>query len=319
VMVDGEVSTWSTVRVGVPQGSILGPLLFTLFINDLPTVLRSTKTMLYADDTTIYHSCPDPQELQEALAGDLSRMADWLKTNHLYMNVRKTKLLLLAMSGRAQELDRVRLTVNDVEVERRNDVKFLGVIIDSELTWEKHVAAVRRKCFGSLATLRRLRHTLPVRLKARLFSALIRPHLDYCSVAWQECSKLLQRRIEQIQNYGMRQILMMPPRTSSELLRGMLAWDQLTKRRSMLRLQLMHRCIHGLAPEYLCSRFQTNSTLPNYARSRGWNNVHLRRTNTDWYKKSFEYMGAKDWNSLPNELKSITSKQAFRTCVRCYL
>ena len=71
VMVDNEVSTWSTVRVGVPQGSILGPLLFTLFINDLPTVLRSTKTMLYADDITIYHSCPDPQELQEALAGDI--------------------------------------------------------------------------------------------------------------------------------------------------------------------------------------------------------------------------------------------------------
>ena len=152
-----------------------------------------------------------------------------------------------------------------------------------------------------------------------IFSALIRPHLDYCSVAWQECSKLPQRRIEQIQNYGMRQILMMPPQTSSELLRGMLAWDQLTKRRSMLQLQLMHRCIHGLVPEYLCSRFQTNSTLPNYARTRGWNNVHLRWPNTDWYKKSFEYMGAKDWNSLPNELKSITSKQAFRTCVRCYL
>ena len=97
--------------------------------------------------------------------------------------VRKTKLQLLSRRGRAQELDRVRLTVNDVEVERRNNVKFLGVIIDIELTWEKHVAAVRRKCFGSLATLRHLRHTLPVSLKARLFSALIRPHLDFCSVA----------------------------------------------------------------------------------------------------------------------------------------
>ena len=84
--------------------------------------------------------------LQEALAGNLSRMADWLKTNHLCMNVRKTKLLLLARRGRAQELDRERLTVNDVEVERRDNVKFLGVTIDSELIWEKHVAAVRRKC-----------------------------------------------------------------------------------------------------------------------------------------------------------------------------
>ena len=319
VVVDGEVSPWSTIRMGVPQGSILGPLLFTLFINDLPSVLQSTKTMLYADDTTIYHSCPDPQQLQEALADDLLRMTSWLKTNHLHINVRKTKLLLLARRGRAHELDRVRLSVNDVEIERQNNVKFLGVIIDSELNWEKHVAAVRRKCIGGLATVRRLRHTLPASLKARLYSALIQPHLDYCAVAWQECSKLQQRRIEQIQNYGMRQILTMPPRTSSELLRGVLSWDQLTKRRSILRLQLMHRCMHGLAPEYLCSRFQTNSTLPNYAKTRGWNNVHLRRPNTDWYKRSFEYQGAKDWNSLPNELKSITSKHVFTTCLRCYL
>jgi len=67
--------------------------------------------------------------------------------------------------------------------------------------------------------------------------------------------------------------------------------------------------MHGLAPEYLCSYFHTNSTLPNHVRTRGWNNVHLYRPNADWHKKSFGYMGAKDWNSLPNELKSITSKQ----------
>ena len=94
---------------------------------------------------------------------------------------------------------------------------------------------------------------------------------------------------------------MVPPQTSSELLRGVLAWYQLTKHRSMLRLQLMHRCMQGLVPEYFCSCFQTNSTLPNHARTREWNNVHLHQPNTDWYKKSFESEGLE----LPNELKSI--------------
>jgi len=106
----------------------------------------------------------------------------------------------------------------------------------------------------------------------------------------------------------MRQILMMPPPTSSELLRGILAWDQLTKHRSMLWLQLMHTCMHGLAPEYLCSHFQTNTTLPNHARTKGWDKVHLRWLNTDLYKKSFEYMEAKDWNSP--ELKSILNRHS---------
>ena len=319
VVIDGELSSWRTVETGVPQGSILGPLLFTLFVNDLPTVVQSCKVMLYADDTTIYHSCQDSQQLQDTLVNDLSSIANWLKTNHLQMNVTKTKLLLLARRSRIQELDKVKLSVNDVEVERRDDVKFLGVVIDGELNWEKHVAAVRKKCFGGLATLRRLRNTLPVSLKSGLFNALIRPHLDYCSVVWQECSKVQQGKIEQIQNYSMRQILSMPPRTPSELLRGILGWDQLAKRRSMLRLQLMHRCMHGLAPGYLCSRFQLNSSLPNYARTRGWNNIHLHRLNTNWYKKSFEFMGAKDWNSLPSDFKGITSKYTFRTCVKSIL
>ena len=87
---------------------------------------------------------------------DLLSIANWLKTNHLQMNVTKTKLLLLARRSRVQELDKVKLSVNDVEVERHDDVKFLGMVIYSELNWEKRV---RKKCFGGLATLRRLRNT----------------------------------------------------------------------------------------------------------------------------------------------------------------
>ena len=128
-----------------------------------------------------YHSCHDSRQLQDTLVNDLLSIANWLKTNHLQMNVTKTKLLLLARRSRVQELDKVKLSVNDVEVERHDDVKFLGMVIYSELNWEKRV---RKKCFGGLATLRRLRNTLPINLKSGLFSALIRPCLDYCSVVW---------------------------------------------------------------------------------------------------------------------------------------
>ena len=115
--------------MGVPQGSILSPLLFTLFVNDFPTVVQSCKVMLYADNTTIYHSCHDSRQLQDTLANDLSSIANWLKTSHLQMNVTKTKLLLLARRSRIQEFDKVKLSVNGVEIERRDDVKFLGVVM----------------------------------------------------------------------------------------------------------------------------------------------------------------------------------------------
>ena len=243
----------------------------------------------------------------------LAKVFEKLVHQQLYVYLQKHKILHLAQSG-----FRPGHTTQDVIVASVDDWR-RGLVIDSELNWEKHVAAVRKKCFGGLATLRRLRNTLLVSLKSGLFNALIRPYLDYCSVVWQECSKVQQGKLEQIQNYGMRQILSMPPRTPSELLRGILEWDQLAKCRMMLRLQLMHRCMHVLVPGYLCSCFQLNSSLPNYARTRGWNNIHLHCPNTNWYKKLFEYTGAKDWNSLPSDLKSVTSKSTFKTYVKSIL
>ena len=112
----------------------------------------------------------------------------------------------------------------------------MGVVLDDGLMWKEQVVNVRRKCFAGLAKLRRVKDILPSETKRKIYNAIILPHLDYCCVVWQECSLELQRKIESIQNYGMRLILSKPARTPSDELRKAMRWVPLERRRKMFWL-----------------------------------------------------------------------------------
>ena len=185
------------------------------------------------------------------LVKDLNDVDQWVDENKLMLNAKKTQLLLLGRKGRAQELEDVSVTLNGEQLPRSRMVKCLGASIDDGLMWKEHVDSLRKKCYCGLAKLRRLRDVLPPETK-KVYNALVLPHLDYCSVVWQECTKELQQKEERIQNYGMHLILSKPPRTASSGLRETLKWTPLTERRRLLKmaLDLVHRCVNRQSPEY---------------------------------------------------------------------
>ena len=131
-------------------------------------------------------------------------VAEWVEQNGLKLNEAKTQMILLCRKKRSKELENVVVKLKGQDVARSRKVKYLGVWVDEGLTWADHVEAVRKKCLGGLAKLRRLRDTLPAALKKNIYNALVLPHLDYCCVLWQECRTQLQQRVERIQNYAMR-------------------------------------------------------------------------------------------------------------------
>ena len=192
--------------------------------------------------------------------------------------------------------------MNKEVIERSRLVKCLGALVDDGLNWKEHVQSVRRKCFAGLAKLRRLRDVLPPKTKKQIYNGLVQPHLDYCSVVWQECSRELRRSLERVQNYGMRLILSKPPRTPSEQLREELGWKTLEERRSRSRLYLVHKCITGQAPASLCQRVELNTR-----NTRGGLKLVLPRPTTDFFKKSFCFRGAQDWNTLPSDIRTINT------------
>ena len=318
VCVGQDRSDWIDVHKGVPQGSVLGPLLFILYVNDLPRVLEACTIKQYADDTTVSHTAVSASDLELSLNRDMESITKWMDKNRLKLNAKKTQLLLLGRRFRAHELESVKVIMNGEQLIRSRMVKYLGVWIDDGLTWRRHIEMVRKKCFSGLSNLRRFSGVLPSALKKKVYNALVLPHLDYCSVVWQECVKELQLKVERIQNYGIRLILSKPPLTPSADLRKALGWLPLTDRRRLSRLALVHRCINSKGPEYMSEIFKTNEDVGCRV-TRGYKKMHIFPVKTEWYKRSFAFKGSQEWNLLPRELRETRSTLVFKNLLRKWI
>ena len=241
---------------------------------------------LYADDTTLYYSSKNLSDLKDSVESDVEKVSKWIDDNGLTMNSSKTQCMFLSRKRREREVAEVRIVHRGEELTSGSSVKYLGVVVDKDLKWKEQVSHVRKKCLATLSKLRRIFPALPVSMRILLYSALVLPHLDFCSSVWHHCGETLTRRIEKIQNYAMRLITSSPPRTSSDELREKLSWMTLRDRRRFHILCKVHQCLHRHAPEYLCKKFTINP-----GRTRRFGNVYLQRPWTEFYRRSFEYGG----------------------------
>ena len=210
VCVGQETSPWMTPKFGVPQGSILGPLLFILFVNALPKSVNQCSLNMYADDTTLYTAAETADQAIETLRADAELTLAWFNQNRLIVNVKKTHFMAIGRRRRRMEISEAKLALQNVELYPEQTVTYLGVCLDDQLIWKKHVNKVRSKCFMGLAKLNRVCRDLPMATRKKLYCALIQPHTDYCSVVWDQMSENLNNKVEAIQNAGIRFILGAP-------------------------------------------------------------------------------------------------------------
>ena len=176
-----------TVQCGVPQGSNLGPLLFSIYINDLPNCLKYTQASMFADDTNLSCSGSSPEGIEHKLNTDLCNVNRWLNANKLTLNTKKTKLMLIASKRKITGIPNgVQIFINDLEIEQVKQKEVLGVIIDDELKWKKHISAQCKKLSSAIALLRRAKAFLPHIELLRMYNALVVPHFTYCSTVWND-------------------------------------------------------------------------------------------------------------------------------------
>jgi len=180
VSIDDCASDVSTVDIGVPQGSVLGPLLFILYINDMSRSSNIFNFVHFADDTTVFLKRDVVEELEQSVNVELVNLDTWLKANRLSLNVSKTFYMLIT----DRSIDDVRICIDGRGIERVNSAKFLGITIDERLSFRYHVQDVYSHLARSVGLLRRLSSVVPCRVKLAIYNALIFSKASYGIAAW---------------------------------------------------------------------------------------------------------------------------------------
>ena len=182
--INGAESADREVNCGVPQGSILGPLLFLLYINDLPHA-AALLALLYADDTTLMLAHKDPKELYRILNHNLEKMEDWFAANFLTLHPKKTRFIHYGKKPEELSLSLCGDKIEQIhDAGKEKSFKLVGVHLDENLTWKHHIGHIRTKVLKSMIMIIKAKHTIPRPIKIMLHKALVQCHIDYCLPIW---------------------------------------------------------------------------------------------------------------------------------------
>ena len=234
VWVDGETSNLRPVISGVPQGSVLGPLLFLAYINDLPSLLQS-HCRLFADDALLYNTYNNANILQN----DLTRLESWSKQWQMSFNISKCFFLRVGNL----DVDNCSYYLGGTLLEKVNSHPYLGVELQSNLKWNKHIESIANKATQRLAMLRRALKTADAPTRKIAYFSIVRPTLEYASQIWDPYEKKYSKKLEKVQNQALRFIYQIKGRTSFSTLRAKTNFPSLKSRRQNSRYQLLTKCL----------------------------------------------------------------------------
>ena len=205
VQINQTCSSTQTIKCGVPQGSILGPLFFILYINDLPRASKLSELLLFADDTSIFFSHSNPKYLENVLNTELLNIDVWLRCNKLSINTQKTNYVIFSPSQRRVNHS-FSLSFGGQPLTQSTVTKFLGVYLDEHLTWKHHINFVCKQIAKSIGILSRTHLYSSCKTKLMLYYTLIYPYITYCNSTWSSTYVSNLNRIYLLQKRAVRAV-----------------------------------------------------------------------------------------------------------------
>ena len=309
----GSTSQLVPVLSGVPQGSVLGPLLFLTFINNLCHIPFSSgsKLVLFANDTSLYKSIDSRHDF-EAFQEDINKIYGWFTTNFLQSNAKKTKAMVISTKHNPY-LD-FQLHLNNQAIGRVNDIMFLGIRISAKLSWNFHIDIICKKARRIIGLIHRNFHLAPKHLCHTLYITLVCPILEYSCTTWHPLNKTLTNHSESIQRFACRVILQS----------WNLEHDDLLSRTSLPTLEAHHDCSTVVQVFKILAGLSSAPTvfIPHTCSdSRRYHScmLYIPFSCLMLYQRSFFHLGPKLWNKLPENIASCVTLPAFKAAVRAII
>ena len=317
---NNTLSKFETISIGVPQGSVLGPLLFLLFVNDICKSPLYSQISLFADDTCLYHSGPSIESIIPKIQTDVSRVLKWFSDNKLTVNSEKSFAIVV---GSRQKLTSLPfpyppVTFGETVLKYETVAQYLGVTIDSCLTWKEHINSLTSKIKPKLGALARLSKCLPQAELDTIYKTTIQPYIDYGIIIWGHHSQCNLNMVQKFQNRAARLVTRNFDylTSSSEIIKS-LKWLTVVQRLFYLTNLFMFKCKNGSAPGSFDMITTQRSDIHDYT-TRHSAQLQLPLVRTENVRKSFSFQGPLLWNSLPAYFHSINNLNEFKHSLKNY-
>ena len=318
VIIDQQSSDLCNVVTGIPQGSILGPPLFLLFINDLHYASSKLSFILFADDTNMFLSGKSVQQLNRDSKTELEKVSCWFYANKLKVNMTKTNYMVFKGRNINFDVDELHVQLNDEYLSRVCSTKFLGIYVDEGLNWKPRVNHIASKISSAIGILYVVHKLFPLPILCNLYNTLLLPYLSYANIVWGNCSVTLLNRLLVLQKKAIRLITKSSYRAHTA---------PLFKRMNILNVnsiyimqlgQFMFQYKHNNLPPVFDDLFILNSSIHSYA-TRNANSFHIPIARTLFLQKRIPFNGPMLWSHLPPDIKHCSSLYSFKAKLRLFL
>lgn len=306
VTLNGVHSNWGNIEAGVPQGSVLGPLLFLVYINDISKVVTSN-IRLFADDTTLFITVDDdPVRPASQLNHDLREINKWANQWLVKFSPPKTESMVISNK---QNTFHPPLFFGSDMIKQVNEHKHLGLWFSSDLSWHKHIDEICMKADKRVDILSRLKYILDRKTLETMYTSFIRPILEYSDVIWDNASEYQLKRVEDIQYRAGKIVSGAISLTPKSKVYKELAWESLSTRREKHKLLLFHRIVNNHVPKYLSDLVGNPVSKKSKYNLRNQNDITIAKSNTEKFRKSFIPSATRLWNNKNNIIRNINNTE----------
>ena len=315
VCINGTQSSYCTISHGVPQGSILGPLLFSLYINDFNKSSDLLSFILFADDSNIFYSNKDPKTLFDTVNVELQNVSNWIKANKLTINLKKTSFMLFNYKESNPVHD---VFIDNTKITQTDSIKFLGLFIDKRLSWKKHINHICSIVSRNIGVMCKLKSFFPKNILLNLYNTLVLPYVSYGILAWGNCGIGLINRIHRLQKKALRMINSTSFREHSSPL---FYHCKTLKVGDIYKSQLgtlMHQLHNNNLPNFINSMFIRNDQIHHHF-TRQCSEFHRSYSRTKLSSKTVKHEGPKLWNTLDSSLKNTANLSLFKRKFKAFL